>query len=50
MLGFSFSFKRLIGVTALKQKIAKTTGIPTTKNGVARKLGQTIINAIAGKK
>lgn len=50
MLGFSFSIKRLIGITKVKQRIARATGIPTTKQGVARKLGQSIINTIKPKK
>lgn len=41
--GLTFSWKRLLGITKLKRNIAKTTGIPTTKEGrqkkVARKLG-----------
>lgn len=32
-----FSWKRQLGVTKAKQKIAKTTGIPTTKSGLKRK-------------
>lgn len=32
-----FSWKRQLGVTKAKQKIAKTTGIPTTKQGIKRK-------------
>lgn len=31
--GLSFSWKRATGVTKMKRKIAKTTGIPTTKQG-----------------
>ena len=30
--GVSFSLKRAIGITALKQKVARKTGIPTTNN------------------
>lgn len=29
--GLSFSWKRALGVTKAKRKIAKATGIPTTK-------------------
>lgn len=39
MRGFSFSLNRFLGITALKQKIARTTGIPTTMNGIQRKIG-----------
>lgn len=37
--GLSFSAKRAVGITSAKQKIAKETGIPTTKQGRQRKLG-----------
>jgi hypothetical protein len=47
--GFSFSWKRLLGITALKNSIARKTGIPTTKGGIERKVGRTIIKAIFGK-
>lgn len=32
-----FSWKRVLGVTKVKRKIAKATGIPTTKAGRKRK-------------
>lgn len=32
-----FSWKRALGVTKVKRKIAKETGIPTTKAGRKRK-------------
>ena len=38
--GLSFSLKRATGVTSAKQKIAKATGIPTTKSGRRNKLGR----------
>lgn len=38
--GLSFSWKRAFGVTKVKRKIAKATGIPTTKAGRQRKLGK----------
>lgn len=37
--GVSFSAKRALGVTRAKQKIARKTGIPTTKSGRQRKMG-----------
>ena len=30
ILGLSFSWKRALGITQLKQKIARETGIPTS--------------------
>ena len=38
--GFSFSWKRALGITDAKRKIAKATGIPTTKSGRQKKLGR----------
>ena len=48
--GFSFSLKRAVGISAAKGKIAKATGIPTTKQGLERKIGGSILNAIGSKK
>lgn len=38
--GLSFSWKRALGVTKAKRKIAKATGIPTSKSGRRNKLGK----------
>ena len=48
--GLSFSLKRAVGVSAVKQKIAKKAGIPTTKQGLERKIGDAIMKSIFGKK
>lgn len=48
--GVSFSLKRAIGVTRAKQQFSRATGIPTTKAGIERKIGQAVISAIFGKK
>ena len=48
--GFSFSLNRLLGKTAAKQRFARQTGVPTTKGGVERKLGNFIIKSLFGKK
>ena len=52
--GFSFSWKRALGVTSAKQKFARETGIPTTKSGLERKLGGSalglLISLFSGKK
>lgn len=48
--GLSFSLKRALGVTAVKQKIARKTGIPLTKQGLERKIGGSILKAFTGKK
>ncbi|WP_251619835.1 hypothetical protein [Odoribacter lunatus] len=44
--GLSFSLKRAIGISGLKQKIAAKTGIPTTRSGMERKIGNYIISKI----
>lgn len=38
--GMSFSWKRATGISGAKQRIARATGIPTTKQGRQRKIGQ----------
>ena len=38
--GLSFSWKRALGITKAKRKIAKATGIPTTKQGRRNKLAR----------
>ena len=38
--GLSFSWKRALGITSAKRKIAKATVIPTTKAGRQRKAGK----------
>ena len=48
--GLSFSWKRAMGISQAKQQIARATGIPTSKAGLERKLGNTIIKALFGKK
>lgn len=42
--GLFFSWRKTLGVTNAKRKIAKATGIPTTKAGRQRKLGGIIYN------
>ena len=48
--GFSFSWKRALGVTAAKQKFARQTGIPTTKSGIEKKVGSSLLKLLFGKK
>ena len=47
--GVSFSLKRALGITKVKQQISKKTGIPLTKNGLERKIGAAIIKAFFKK-
>lgn len=48
--GLSFSWKRALGITQVKQKFARETGIPTSKAGLERKIGKMVLNAIFGKR
>lgn len=48
--GLTFSLKRALGVTQARQQLARKTGIPTSKAGLERKVGNMIVSAIFGKK
>jgi hypothetical protein len=48
--GLSFSLKRALCITQAKQKIARETGIPTSKAGLERKIGNIILKSLFGKK
>lgn len=48
--GLSFSLKRALGITQAKQKIARETGIPTSKAGLERKIGNILLKSLFGKK
>ncbi len=41
--GFTFSWKRALGITKAKQDFALQTGIPTSKAGLERKIGSAIV-------
>lgn len=44
----TFSPKRAIGLTGARMKFARKTGIPTTKQGLERKIGRIIMDLILG--
>ena len=44
--GFSFSWKRAIGLSGLKSKISRKIGIPLTESGRERKVGHLIFKFI----
>lgn len=46
----TFSWKRLLGITSAKRKIARATGIPTTKAGRRRKRERLWYNLFFGKR
>ena len=47
--GLSFSWKRALGLSQARQRIARRTGIPTTKSGIERKIGSAILKTLFGK-
>ena len=48
--GVTFSLKRAVGVTKVKQKIARATSIPLTRQGLERKIVGAVLKAVTGKK
>jgi len=50
MRGLTFSLKRAIDISGLKTKVARKTGIPTTRQGLERKIGQSILSIFTGRK
>ena len=48
--GLSFSWKRALGITQLRQRVARQTGIPTSKAGMERKIRNAILKTLLGKK
>lgn len=47
--GLTFSWKRALGLTKVKQNFARQTGIPTSKSGLERKVGKTILDMLFKK-
>lgn len=47
--GLSFSWKRLVGISGFRNSVARRTGVPTTKGGMERKLGRSLIRLIFRK-
>ena len=37
-------------ISKVKQKMARATGIPTTRQGLERKIGGAVLKAVTGKK
>jgi hypothetical protein len=38
--GFSWSWKRALGISAVRGRFARLTGVPTTRSGMERKIGR----------
>lgn len=47
--GLSFSLKRAVGLTALRTKVSRTIGVPTTKQGLERKVGEALLKPFTRK-
>lgn len=48
--GTSFSWKRALGISALKGKISKAIGVPLTESGREKKIGSTLLKGVGLKK
>lgn len=46
----SFSLERALGITKFKQKVSREKGIPFTRGGIERKIGNTILKMLFGNK
>jgi hypothetical protein len=44
--GLSFSWKRALGISGMRQSFARKTGVPTTKYGLERKIGGSILKGV----
>ena len=47
--GLSFSLKRAVGITKVKQSISRKTDVPMTKQGMERKIGRTVLKSLGLK-
>ena len=45
-MGFSFSWKRLLGISGMRTSFARKTGIPTSKEGLYRKVGRLLLKSL----
>jgi hypothetical protein len=41
--GFSFSWRRALGISAAKGRISRMTGVPLTRSGMERKIGRAVL-------
>ncbi|MBR4802351.1 MAG: hypothetical protein IK041_06035 [Bacteroidales bacterium] len=48
--GLAFSWKRAVGISVLKQNLARGTGFPLTKMGLERKVGSMVLKTLLMKK
>jgi hypothetical protein len=45
--GFSFSWKRALGISGAKHRISRGIGIPLTRSGRQRKIGRAVTSGCA---
>lgn len=45
-----FSLRRLVGITAAKQRVSRAIGIPLTRSGRQRKVGAAVTKLLFGKR
>ncbi len=43
-----FSWKTLLGITSMKRKVSRATGIPMSKRGMEAKIGRLLVKALKG--
>ncbi len=44
--GLSFSLSRAVGLSEIKNKVARKTGVSTTRGGLERKIGNSLLRLI----
>ena len=49
-INLTFSWKRALGITRLKSRFSRSTGIPTTVGGLQRKVGRSLIELLLGRR
>jgi len=50
MRGFSFSWRRAVGLSAFKARLSRSTGVPFTRSGGERKIGRAILGWLFRRK
>lgn len=48
--GLSFSWRRAVGLSALKGQLSRRLGVPLTRQGRERKVGRALINLVTGRR
>lgn len=47
--GLSFSWKRALGLSRVKSRISRKTGIPLSRGGLSSKIGRAILKGLTGR-